>query len=94
METESNQLVDYLGLILSSVTYCVSSGHLFLTLPTFSHLPCLLSCTNLLRVFHELDISKGTLKSLENKITLLGSLILVLKKEKHLIIVENKKDFR
>lgn len=57
-------------------------------------LSCLLSYIYLLSVFHELDISIDAQKSLENKIriTVLHGLILVLKKKKHLIIVEKKKD--
>lgn len=57
-------------------------------------LPCLLSYIYLLSVFHELDISIGAQKSLENKIrvTVLHGLILVLKKKKFLITVEKKKD--
>ena len=45
-----------------------------------------------LRVFHELDISLGAWKSLEDKIevTVLHSLIFVLQKEKHLMIAEGK----
>lgn len=55
---------------------------------------CLLFYIYLLSVFHELGISIDAQKSLENKIRIrvLHGLILVLKKKKHLIIVEKKKD--